>query len=318
VKHLLAQTFLLVMFMAGCTPRARAPDGSGTIECTQVVLAPQVGGRILQMPPQEGVALQQGDLVAQLDPRDYAWRRDEARASLDHATAQLDLVLAGSRDEDIQRARDMEREAQAVARAATADVQRVAQVFAAGSATGKQMDDARAAADRAAAALSAAGQAVAKLIHGSRQEEIRMAQALVAQGKARLALADKALDDCTVTAPVSGIVTARTHEEGEVVAAGTPLVTVSRLDDVWLSLYLAETRLARVRLGQPAYVRVDGSSACYTGVVAFISPEAEFTPRNVQSPEERAKLVYRIKVTLANPNGVFKPGMPADGFLERP
>jgi HlyD family secretion protein len=84
---------------------------------------------------------------------------------------------------------------------------------------------------------------------------------------------------------------------------------------VWLSIYVPESRLAGVKLGQPARVRVDGTDRVFEGKVTFISPEAEFTPKNVQTPEERAKLVYRLKITLPNPQGVFKPGMPADGYL---
>ena len=100
------------------------------------------------------------------------------------------------------------------------------------------------------------------------------------------------------------------------VGVGTPLVTLSRLDEVWLSIYVPETHLGRVKLGQSAKVRFDGESKRFNGIVTFISPEAEFTPKNVQTPDERAKLVYRVKITLKNPDGLFKPGMPADGFLD--
>jgi HlyD family secretion protein len=138
----------------------------------------------------------------------------------------------------------------------------------------------------------------------------------VAQAKARVALAEKAASDCTVTAPADGVVTTRSREPGEFVGPGAPLVTISRLDEVWLSIYVPEPNLGRVKLGQAAQVRIDGSDRQFKGTVTFISPEAEFTPRNVQTPDERAKLVYRVKITLPNPEGVFKPGMPADGFLE--
>ena len=113
---------------------------------------------------------------------------------------------------------------------------------------------------------------------------------------------------------MDGVVTTRSREEGEMVGVGTPLVTLSRLDEVWLSIYVPESHLGRVKLGQAAKVRIDGDGRRFDGLVTFISPEAEFTPRNVQTPDERAKLVYRVKITLKNPDGVFKPGMPADGY----
>ncbi|MFH0878240.1 MAG: HlyD family efflux transporter periplasmic adaptor subunit [Lentisphaerota bacterium] len=306
----------LALFLPGCVFEKTGPDGSGTIECTQVQVSPQVSGRIISLPPQEGAVLKKGDLVAELDPVDYQIKRDESAAALGVAQAQLDLLMAGSRTEDVQRARDQVSEAKAMAQAAQADVQRIKMVFDNGTATQKQMDDARAQADRTAAALAGAEQNLAKLEAGSRKEEIRMAEAQNEQAKARLAAMEKAIRDCTITAPMDGVVTTRAREEGEFVNPGTTLVTLSRLDEVWLSVYIPEPRLSKVKLGQKARVKADGDSTLYEGVITFISPEAEFTPRNVQTPDERAKLVYRVKITLKNPNGVFKPGMPADGFIE--
>jgi HlyD family secretion protein len=261
------------------------------------------------------MALKAGETVAQIDPSDCDLRRAEAEAALASAQAQFDLMTAGSRDEDIQRAKAQVREAEAAARAAEADRKRIEEVFAKGSATAKQMDDARAAAERLAAALEAAQQQLARVTRGSRQEEIRMARAQVDLARARLAMAVKSQADCTVKAPVSGTVTSRIREEGEVVAVGAPLVAVSKLDEVWLTLFVPEPRLAGVRVGSRAWVAVDGANERIEGKVTFVSPEAEFTPRNVQTRDERAKLVFRVRVTVPNPNGVLKPGMPADGFL---
>ena len=311
---------LLVALAAGLGPGCRLngpkPDGSGTIECTQVLVSPEVAGRIVALPPREGAAIRKGDLVARLDPADHELRREEARAALAHAQAQLDLIVAGSRDEDVQRGRDQLREAEAAAKAAAADRQRLEQAFLRHAVTQKQADDARSLADRMAAAQSAAEQALVRLLRGNRQEEVRMAQAVADQARARLAQIEKTIADCTVVAPTNGVVTIRAREEGEFVGAGAPLITISRLDEVWLSIYVPEARLGFVKLGQPAHVRIDGDPRAYEGVVTFIASEAEFTPRNVQTPDERTKLVYRVKITLPNPNGTFKPGMPADGYLD--
>lgn len=307
-----------LLLAAGCdrgTPRA---DGSGTIECTQVRVSAQVAGRLVSLPPREGMTVKKGELAARLDAADYELRRDELRAGLAHAQAQLDLLLAGARDEDIRRARAQLAEAQAAATAARTDLDRIRRLFATQTATQKQLDDAQSLADRTAAAVEAAEQALARLVRGNRQEEIRMAQAQFDQAKARLAQMEKAVADCTVPVPADGFVTTRDREEGEYVTPGAPLLTLSLLDEVWLSVYIPETRLGRVKLGQPAWVRIDGDAKTYRGTVTFVAGEAEFTPRNVQTPEERAKLVYRVKITLPNPQGVFKPGMPADGYLEEP
>ena len=302
-------------FLAGCGNSVR-PDGSGTIECTQVVIAPQVGGRIVKLVPQEGNAVTNGSLIAQIDTADWQLKQNEARAALAVAQAQLDLLVAGTRDEDIQRAREQVREAHAVSGAADADLKRIEPLFEKKSATSKQLDDARAQAERASASLAGAEQMLSRLLHGSRKEEICVAQALLDQAKARVAQADKAVDDCTILAPVGGIITTRSREEGELFGPGSALVTISRLDDVWLSIYVSENRLSLVKLGKLASVRIDGDKKVYEGMVSFVSPEAEFTPKNIQTPDERSKLVYRVKIALRNPDGVFKPGMPADGYLK--
>ncbi|MBU1909517.1 MAG: efflux RND transporter periplasmic adaptor subunit [Verrucomicrobia bacterium] len=314
IQQIVALMFCLPV-LAGCGLRNDRPDGSGTIECTQVQVSPQVAGRIMEFAWQEGDAVPKGAVVAKLDPADYELKCNEARAALAQVQAQRDLMLAGARDEDIQRAREQVREAEAAARAAQADFERIRQVFEKKSATQKQMDDARAGNDRAAAVLAAAQQALEKLVRGNRQEEIRAAQAAVDLAQARLAQTEKTLSDCSVIAPMDGVVTTKIREEGEVVGPGAALLTLSRLDEVWLSVYVPETRLGGVKLGQAARVRIDGDAREYDGKVTYISPEAEFTPKNVQTPEERVKLVYRVKITLPNPDGVFKPGMPADGYL---
>lgn len=307
-----------VSTLAGCRFHGVESDGSGTIECTQVRLAPLVGGRVLRLPPQEGACVRHGDLAAQLDPADGLLRRDEFRALLAQAEAQLDLVRAGARAEDVQRGRDQVREAQVMAAAAAVDLRRTQALRAQDSATAKQLDDAQALADRTAATQAAAEQNLARLEAGSRKEELRLAEAQAGVARARLAEAEKAVQDCTLLSPVDGCVTTRSHEEGDLVSAGTTLLTLSRLDEVWLSIYVAETRLGRVKLGQAAQVALDGMTNRFKGRVTFISPEAEFTPKDVQTPEQRAKLVYRVKITLPNPDGVFKPGMPADAYLDTP
>jgi HlyD family secretion protein len=163
--------------MAGCKQNGPKPDGSGTMECTQVQIAPEVGGRLLKLLPREGAALKKGDLVAELDVRDYVLRREEARAAVAAAQAQVDLLLAGSRAEDIQRAKEQVREAKAALEAAQRDLERIQKVYEQKSATQKQYDDAKTAVERTDAALAAAGQNLVRFERGSRQEEIRAAQA---------------------------------------------------------------------------------------------------------------------------------------------
>jgi HlyD family secretion protein len=313
----MAMLLLAGMLCASCGQRSGKPDGSGTIECTQVRVAAEVGGRIAALHFREGDYVKKGQKLGEIDPAGYQLRRDEASAALAQAQAQLDLMLAGNRDEDIQRARAQVREAKAVADADAADRQRIIDVFTKESCTPRQRDEAVAKAERSAAALSAAEQQLARLVRGNRQEEIRSSQAAADLAKARLAQSEKAVHDCVIMAPMDGAITTKTCEPGEVLGPGVPWATLSRLDEVWVSLYIPEPALGRVKLGQKVSIAIDGDATRYDGDITYISPEAEFTPRNVQTPDERAKLVYRVKVTLPNPRGIFKPGMPADGFLSR-
>ena len=301
----------------GCDVKKDKADGSGTIECTQVQVAPSVAGRILDLPAEEGSGLKKNELVVRLDSKDYELRRAEADAALKLAEAQLALLLAGSRAEDIQRAQEMVREARASAEAAMADFERIRQVFEKKSVTQKQFDDAKAAPERTQAAWEGAKDNLDKIVKGSREEDIRIAEAQVELARTRLAQTEKAIADCTVLSPMDGMVTTRVREEGEWILPGSPVIILSRLDEVWLSLYVPEPQVSQAKIGQAAWVKVDGSPQIFEGVITFVSPEAEFTPRNVQTPEERAKLVYRLKITLKNPDGVFKPGMPADGYITR-
>jgi HlyD family secretion protein len=300
--------------ITGCERRVR-PDGSGTIEATQVDVAPEVAGRLVEVPVSEGSPVQAGDVVARIDASDYELQRDRARGEREQARAQVDLVAAGARSEDVEATRAHVRSAQAAFDLAEANRTRIEALVSSGAATARQGDEARTASEQAAASLDAAQETLAKMLRGSREEEVRAAQARLDQATAALELADRAVADCAVTAPIEGVVTTRIRDVGEFVTVGAPIVTISRLDQVWLSIYVPEARLSEVKFGASAYVKVDGDPATYEGTVDFISPEAEFTPRDVQTADERAKLVYRVKIALPNPDGVFKPGMPADGYL---
>jgi HlyD family secretion protein len=316
MKRTIVVLLAVAALSPGCGRNNANPDGSGTIECTEVQVAPRVAGVIAALATEEGAVLAAGDVVAVIDSTDYVLRRDEARGAFEAAESQVDLAEAGPRDEDIETARDGVAAADAGSKAAEADRLRVQSLFDSGSSTQKQLDDVTALADRAQANLGAARQLLQKLVRGSREQELRAARALADQARARLAQTRKAVTYCTIAAPVAGTVTVRSREEGEFVAVGAPIVTIARLESVWLSIYVPEDRLAGVKIGQPARVRVDGDANDYRGTVTFVSPEAEFTPRNVQTAAERAKLVYKVKITIENPEGVFKPGMPADAYLE--
>jgi HlyD family secretion protein len=212
--------------------------------------------------------------------------------------------------------------AKAELEAATADLARFEMLLTRKSGSQKQRDDAATRRDVAVARLEAAERrvaaaeaTVARVRVSARPEEVSVAQARIATSEAAIATLEDQLKDATLTAPVSGIVTEKLAEVGEVIAPRNPVVVITDLDHAWADVYVPEPAIPRIRMGQPATLFTDAGGSGIPGTVTYISPKAEFTPRNVQTAEERAKLVYRIRITVDNKAGVLKQGMPVDADL---
>ena len=255
---------IVIIALAGIacgSGRTGSIKASGTIEATQVSVAAKTGGQILRLMVDEGGEVKPGDTIALIDHATLDLQLRQAQAGLALARAQLD----GDR-------RDSERNAT---------------LFASGSATAKQRDDA------------------ATRWQGSR--------ARYDQAAAAADLIRKQIADCAVTAPARGTVTVKAFEAGETVAPGATLVTISQLDRVNLMIYVTEQELARIKLGQQAQVSIDAfKNRTYAGTVVYVSPAAEFTPKNVQTTEDRVKQVFGVKLEIANASRELKPGLPAD------
>lgn len=170
--------------------------------------------------------------------------------------------------------------------------------------------------DQARAALNEANERYEMLKKGPREETIEQSRARVEQATAAHTMAEIRLSYATISAPFSGIILSENVEPGEYVAPGTPVVTLGDLENVWLRAYINETDLGRVKWGQMVRVTTDTyqGKVC-EGRISFISSEAEFTPKNVQTEKERVKLVYRVKIDIPNPSMDLKPGMPADATI---
>jgi HlyD family secretion protein len=322
---------VLVVAAAACDngEDAKVARVSGHVEATEVQVAAEVGGRIVELRVQEGDRVARGDLIARLDSRDTELQLDRARAELRGAEAQLRLLQAGSRGEDVRQAQAQVEAAEtdtaaqrAELTAAAADLERFDALLKANAGSRKQRDDAKARAEVAEQRLRGAEERVrgarenlSRLRAGARPQEIDAARARVAGVQAQIAALEKDVDDAKVVAPVDGIVTAKLSDPGELLAIRTPIVTITDLDHAWANLFVPEPLIPRLKIGQSATIHTDAGGAGIAGKVTFISPKAEFTPRNVQTADERSKLVYRIKVTVDNSRGVLKQGMPVDAEL---
>jgi HlyD family secretion protein len=292
---------------------------SGTIEATEVNVAARSAGQVLELRKAEGDAVKSGDTLALIDHAALDLQLQQAQALLDQAQAQMDLLRKGARDEDQAQAQELANQAQANLEAARADRDRAAALFSSGSTTRKMKDDADARFAGAQAQYNAAQENVSKLGQFARPEELKGAEARVAQARAARDLLAKSVADCFIIAPVNGVVTSRPARVGELVGPGTTVMVVTDLDPVSLMIYVSETELARVKLGATAEVRIDAArSRVFSGKVTYISPVAEFTPKNVQTREDRVKLVFGVKLELPNDDAALKPGMPADAVLKAP
>ena len=322
---------LAIAGLAACSdpPPSNTLRVSGHVEATETRLTPDAGGRILTFTLEEGDRVEAGQKILTLDPRDVELALDRARADRAQAEANLRLVMAGARAEDIRQAESQVSAAEADVSAAEAeltsaeqDLQRFETLLTSNSGSRKQRDDAATrrdvAKDRLAATQSrvrASQQALARLKAGARKEEIEVARASVTAADAQIATLDKSLADTVLLSPVTGTVTEKLVEAGEVIAPRTPVAVVANLEDAWADVFVPEPAVPRLRLGQPAQLFTDAGGAPIGGSVSYISPKAEFTPRNVQTADERSKLVYRVRIAVDNKAGILKQGMPVEAEL---
>jgi HlyD family secretion protein len=353
---------------------------SGNIELTQVDISFKVPGKLVELDVDEGAFVKKGQVIARIDRNQVEQQRsrDEAsvaasqsqfqqmetsvkwqRATLESdialrkaevraAQARLDLLLAGSRPQEIQQAQAAVADATAQRDQAKADWDRAQELFKNDDISKAQYDQYRMRLESTAAILRQNQEHLAVVQEGARKEDIEAARAEVERAKAALqqseanrlelerreqdVLAHKAdvakaqaqvaitqtqIDDTVVISPIDGVVLVKSAEVGEVLAAGTTVVTIGDIDHPWLRAYISETDLGRVKLGQAAQLTSDSfPGKTYTGHVSFISSEAEFTPKQIQTKEERVKLVYRIKIDVENPRHELKSNMPVDGEIQ--
>jgi membrane fusion protein YbhG len=310
--------FLILLLPGGLACREKTSDEivvSGHVEATEVRVSTKVGGTLEALEFDEGDAVTQGQELARVDTVDLRLALDTARAEREQAGAQFRLLLAGARAEDIDEAKAQVARADADLEGAERELDRMEGLLQSGSGTTKSRDDALTRRDVARASLDAAKERLRKLEAGSRREEIDAARARVAAAEARIAQLEQQIRDATITSPTVGIVTEKLAEKGELLGQGSGIALVTDLSGAWLNIYVGEPSLGRIRIGQSVEVRTDDGQV-RKGEISFIASEAEFTPKNVQTRDERVKLVYRVKIRLFNDDHLFKPGMPAEARIE--
>jgi|AMWB02.1.fsa_nt_gi HlyD family secretion protein len=303
---------------------------SGNIEITQVELAFKIPGRLQERLVDEGQPVAADQVIARLDDADQRLRVDQAEAELAYAQAVVRELEAGSRPEEIRQAQALLAQTLAVSQAAKSRLSLAAKnedryraLLAEKVVSQRVYDESRTAYETAmnanaeALAQVARAQAANRLAQiGPRAETIDQARARASAVEKTLALAHRQLRDTVLKAPFGGVVMSKSAEPGAYLNPGAVVIALGRLDQVWLRAYIQETDLGRVKLNQMVQVRTDSfPDKVYSGRVSFVSDQAEFTPKSVQTFEERVKLMYRVKIALDNDHGELKPGMPADGLI---
>jgi len=290
---------------------------SGTVEATEAQLGFQGPGRIDTIRVREGDAARAGDALASLDRVEATARRQQTAALLAVARAQLDELLRGARPEEVAQARAARDAAQQRLADARLDFDRTQALIRNNVVSQQAFDKAKTTLDVTQSLADQAEEQYRLVVVGPRKERIEGARAAVGQAEAALRAADAGLANMVIRAPFNGVVTVRHREPGEIVSAGSAVLSLMDRDDRWVRIYVSETRVGAVRIGQRAAISSDTfRGRTYPGEVVYISSEAEFTPKNVQTSEERVKLVYAVKVRVTGDHGYnLKPGMPADVWL---
>jgi HlyD family secretion protein len=289
----------------------------GTVEATEADLGFQVPGRVETIAPREGDTVAAGAELARLDTDELVAARDGAAAQLSATGARLAELRKGSRPQEVAQAEAGVRSARQRADDAGRDAERARTLFEGGAVSRQALDKALTARDVSEAALDQAEQTLALVREGPRVETMQAQQAMVDQARANLARAEATLRNAVVRAPFSGRVTVRHREPGETVGPGAPVLTLLDPSERWVRIYVREDEIGRVQIGMGADITSDTyPDRHYRGEVTYIGSEAEFTPRNVQTTEERTKLVYPVKVRIIDdPDFQLKPGIPADVVL---
>jgi HlyD family secretion protein len=321
VKKRVLVLFVLALAVAGAflgsryfgTKEDKGLVLSGNVEITDMRLGFKIAGRIAELATDEGRTVQQGQRMAALDDAELRSIVAQNQAALKEASDRLDELLAGSRSQEIEQARASLQQAEAELARLQKDYERADILFKNGAIPASQFDAAKSAYLANAARRREASEKLSLVSEGARKEQIAAAEARRQQAQAALAASTDRLCDSVLYAPITGMVLRKTAELGETVAAGTPVFLLGDLSDPWVKVYVKEDKHGRVWPGQKAQISTDSyPDRVYEGTVTFVASEAEFTPKIVQTQEERVKLVYGVKVKVKNPRLELKPGMPAD------
>lgn len=314
MKNLLKLTliFITIVLVSCNDDRIEKLEYSGNIECENMIISSQSMGKVEAIFYNEGDFVKLGDTLAIIDYSKLDLQILQANAARDAILAQIKMLKDGARKEDKNLANESLKQAEANYEVAKSNKNRMTSLFESKSITQKQLDDANLAFDIANSMHNSAKQNVIKS-KSSRPEQIEQLNANLEQANASILLLNKSRNDCYITSNISGQIVNKFVEKGEIVTYMTSLFNIIDLTKAELTIYVPETELAFIQLEQSVVINIDAfNDKSFPGKISFISPEAEFTPKSIQTKDERTKLVFAVKIKIENPDKILKSGMPAD------
>lgn len=293
MKHFSKSLLALSLLLSACNKQESSTfEASAIVEGTAVKVAAQTGGYLLQVGVNEGDEVVLGQTIAVVDTEKLSYQLEQVQAGVEEIGVQRRLA-----ETNLRRAKEDFEYAQT-------RYERFLDLFQKNAASEQTRDDAKINLDRGQTAYDAARQNIQVLTS--------KVKGLEAQAK----LLRRQINDATVKAPLNGTITTRYYDTGETIPPNAPVVEIIDLSQMWTKIFISETYLPKVQIGQTAHVRIDGTEQTLAGTVAWISTKAEFTPKNILTQESRTALVYAVKINLDNPEKILKHGMPVAIALE--
>jgi HlyD family secretion protein len=283
----------------------------GNVDIRSVNLSFRVNGRLHELSVDEGDTVKQGQIIGNIDDRPYQNALQQAQANVMAAQAQLSLSEAGFREEQIAQARAAVAQAQASYDFANSNYQRLQGLWRSRSISANELDNARSNKEQSEANLKAASDQLNLYVNGNRPQEIEAAKAALLQAQAALSQSELNLADTQLASPSDGTILTRAVEPGTMLNAGSTVLTLSLTRPVWIRAYIDGVNLSYAIPGSQVEITTDGQpDKTYHGVIGFVSPTAEFTPKSVETPVLRTDLVYRLRIVVKDADDALRQGMP--------
>ena len=307
-KNLLITAVFIICSVGGCKNNEdNSFAGSGIIEATEITVSAEAQGKLLSLAVEEGDTVQKDQVIAKIDVEKVALQKDVILADLADISWSEKIL-----EKEIAVAEEMVSQASITLANVQKTRDRISNLFNKNAATKDQLDKAETELALSTSRLHSAEKRLVEI-------KTRLASLEAKRNKieASLRLLDSQIEDGSIVCPKDGMVIEKYVEQGEVVNFGMPLCKIADISKVWLKIYVGETMVGKLTVGGEADIRIDSHPGdVFKGRITWISPRAEFTPKNVQTKDSRVDLVYAVKITIENPGGIFKIGMPADAYIE--